>query len=108
MIALEPDAIVVVNAADYTAKEIKKAINNIRKENPKVDDLKKRTNISLLNEWAAHAICCHWNIMKERAQDAFLQFDMEPEVKFMYSLIGPVARFFLMFYRKKKTTANNS
>lgn len=101
MAYLKWDALVITNAADYTTKEARQLIEDYFEEYPEHNGLKKRSNKSYVNEWAVHALCYRWGIMKEKAKDAHLQFEMEPEVKFMYNLLGPVARFFLLFYHKK-------
>ena len=93
------DAIYIPEAASYTADQVKDIIKNLREENPDNKDLAKRSDKSYLNEWAVHALCFRWGIFKDRARNAKLQFDMEPEVKFMYAILGPIARFFLSFYR---------
>ena len=96
---LKQDCIYIENAADYKVNQVKKIIKTLRAENPDNQGLAKRSDKSYLNEWAVHALCFRWGIAKERAKHARLQFDMEPEVKFMYAIIGPIARLFLKFYR---------
>ena len=99
MAYLALNALVITDAANYTAKQVKKLLNEFRDENPNHDGLKKRSDKSYLNEWAVHALCYRWGIMKDRTKDADLQFDMELEVKIMYALLGPIARLILKFYR---------
>lgn len=101
MAYLKWNALVITNAADYTIKQVKDLIKEFRTNYPDNEGLKKRTDKSYLNEWAVHALAYKWGIMKARAKDADLQFDMEPEVKLMYNILGTVSRFFLkLFYRK--------
>jgi hypothetical protein len=38
--------------------------------------------------------------MKDKAKDADLEFEMEPELKIMYGILGPISRLILKFYRK--------
>lgn len=96
---LKNDCIYIENSADYNADQVREIIKTLREENPDNTDLAKRSDNSYLNEWAVHALCYRWGIAAPRAKNAKLQFDMEPEVKFMYSVIGPIARLFLSFYR---------
>lgn len=96
---LKDDAVYIADAVNYTAKQVKEIIKNLRAENPNNEGLAKRTDKSYLREWAVHALCFRWNIAKERAKNANLQFDMEPEVKFMYAILGPIALLILKFYR---------
>ena len=96
---LKNNAIYITDAANYTAKQVKEIIKNLRAENPNNEGLAKRSDKSYLREWAVHALCFHWNIARKRAKDANLQFDMEPEVKFVYYIIGPIALLFLKLYR---------
>lgn len=95
MAYLKKDSIYIEDASNYTKKEIKELIEELKKENPNNKGLMKRNNKSYLNEWAVHALCFRWGIMKKRAKNAKLQFDMEPEVRFLYDVIGPIARIFL-------------
>jgi len=96
---LTKDAIYIPEAAQYTAKQVKDILKNLREDNPGHEGLAKRSDTSYLNEWAVHALCFRWGIYRNRARNAKLQFEMEPEVKFMYAILGPICRFFLMFYR---------
>ena len=88
------------NAANYTTKEVKQLIREFKEKNPNNEGLQKRSDKSYLNEWAVHALCSIWGIMKERAKNANLQFEMEPEVKFLYNVLGPIARLILKLYKK--------
>lgn len=92
---LKKDAIYIENASNYTKKEVKELIEELKRENPGNEALMSRSNKSYLNEWAVHALCFRWGIMKERAKNANLQFEMEPEVRFLYDVLGPFARIFL-------------
>ena len=92
---LKKDAIYIENASTYTKKEVEELIEELKRENPGNDGLFKRSSKSYLNEWAVHALCFRVGFMKERAKNAKLQFDMEPEVRFLYDVIGPIARIFL-------------
>ena len=100
MAYLRWNALIISNAAQYTIGEAKALIMEFKEKNPNNEGLAKRSNKSYLNEWAVHALCYRWGIMKSKAKDACLQFDMEPEVKFAYNLLGPLALFFLKFYKK--------
>lgn len=93
------NAFVITDAAKYKAKEVKELIKSFRKDNPDNGGLAKRGDKSYLNEWAVHALAFRWGIMTNRSKDADMQFDMEPEVKFMYAILGPIARLILKFYR---------
>ena len=95
MAYLRWNALIISNAAKYTIGEAKALIMEYKEKNPNNEGLAKRSNKSYLNEWAVHALCYRWGIMKNKAKDACLQFDMEPEVKFIYAVLGPVARLFL-------------
>ena len=101
MAYLKWDAFVITEAANYTTKQVKQLIKEYREEYPIHEGLAKRTDKSYLNEWAVHALCYRWGIMRAKAKDAHLQFDMEPEVNLIYNILGPIARFFLLFYCKK-------
>lgn len=92
-------ALVITDCASYKAKEVKALIAEFRTNYPNIEGFKKRTDKSLLREWAAHALCYRWNIKRERTKDADCQFDMEPEVKFMYDIVGPIALLILKFYK---------
>ncbi len=92
---LKKDAIYIENASNYTKKEVKELIEELKRENPGNEALMGRSNKSYLNEWAVHALCFRWGIMKERAKNANLQFEMEPEVRLLYDVLGPFARIFL-------------
>ena len=93
------NAFVIDNAAKLKVKEVKELIKSFRKDNPNNEGLAKRSDRSYLNEWAVHALAFRWGIMRDRSKDADMQFDMEPEVKFMYAILGPIARLILKFYR---------
>lgn len=98
MISLKKDAILITDAYTYKETEVATGIAQLRKDNPDNEGLAKRSDKSYINEWAVHALCYRWCIMKARAKDAKLQFDMEPEVSFLYNVLGPAARFVLRFY----------
>lgn len=98
MVQLKKDAILIIDAAKYNAKQVLAGIRELREKYPDNEGLKLRSDKSYLREWAVHALCSHWGIMKKRAKDAKLQFDMEPEVKFMYGILGPIALLFLKLY----------
>ena len=99
MAYITSNVLVITDAAQYTVKQVKKLIQTFRAENPDNKGLAKRGDRSYINEWAVHALCYRWNIMKSRSKDADLQFDMEPEVQLMYNILGPIARLFLKFYK---------
>ncbi len=96
---LTPEALVITDAAKYTARQVRKLLNTIRDLNPDNEELAKRTNRSYINEWATHALAYRMHIMRERSKDADLQFDMKPCVKLMYNFLGSFARLILMFCR---------
>lgn len=100
MAYLKKDALMFDNAANYTTKEVKQLIREFKEKNPNNEGLQKRSDKSYLNEWAVHALCSIWGIMKERAKNANLQFEMEPEVKFLYNVLGPITRLILKLYKK--------
>ena len=100
MAYLRKDAIMITNSADYTIKEVKDIISDFLKNNPDNEELHSRNKESYVNEWAVHALCYLWGIMKARAKDAKLEYDIEPEVKILYNIFGPVCRLFLKFYKK--------
>ena len=91
------NAFVINDAAKLKVKEARELIESFRKDNPNNEGLAKRSNRSYLNEWAVHALAYRWGIMQARSKDADCQFDMEPEVKFMYAILGPIARLILKF-----------
>ena len=98
-ILLKPDEILITDCAQYKVKEVREGINDLRKENPDNKGLAKRSNFSYLNEWAVHALCFRWNIKPDHTKDADLQFDLKCIYRFLYNLLGPIARLFLKFYR---------
>ena len=106
MAYLKWNALVISNAAQYTADEVKELIKEFREKYPDNNGLAKRSDKSYLNEWAVHALCYRWGICKDKVKNADLEFVMEPEVKFAYNLLGPLSLFFLKFY--KKITSSNS
>ena len=100
MAYLRKDAIMITNSADYTIKEVKDIVSDFLKNNPDNKGLHSRNEVSYVNEWAVHALCYLWGIMKSRAKDAKLEYNIEPEVKIIYNIAGPVCRLFLKFYKK--------
>lgn len=99
MAYLKWNAFVITDAAKYTIKEAKQLIKDYREEYPEHEGLNKRSDKSYLNEWAVHALAYRWHFRVEKSKDADLQFDIEPEVNLMYSILGPIARLILKFYR---------
>lgn len=99
MAYLKWNALIITNAAQYSIGEAKALIKEFRDNNPKNEGLAKRSDKNYLNEWAVHAFCYRLGIMKSKAKDACLQFDMEPEVRFMYNILGPFARLFLKLFK---------
>lgn len=99
MAYLKWNAFVITNAVQYTVKEVKQLIREFREEYPTHKGLAKRSDDSYINEWAVHALAYRWGFKREKTRDADCQFDMEPEVKIMYGLLGPIARLLLKFYR---------
>ena len=91
------NAFVITDCFKYTVKQAKELIKSFRDDNPDNEGLAKRSNRSYLNEWAVHALCYRWGIAKARTKDADCQYDMQPEVKLMYALMGPFARLILKF-----------
>lgn len=102
MAYLRWNALVITDCANYTTPEARDLINKFRDDYPDNEGLHKRSVNNMVNEWAIHALCYRWGIMRDRSKDADLEFDIEPEVRILYGILGPVARFFLLFYRKKK------
>lgn len=93
------EGLVITDASTYSVKEAEELIKEFRKNNPNVEGFKLRSDKHFLREWAVHALAYRWGIMKSKAKDAFLQFDMAPEVKFMYNVLGPIAIMFLKLYK---------
>ena len=100
MAYLKWNALVITDSADYTIKEAKELIREFKAMHPENAGLLKRSDKSYLNEWAVHALACIWGYKVYKAKDADLEFDMEPEVKLMYGILGPIARLILKFYKK--------
>ena len=100
MAYLKWNALVVSNAAQYTTEQFKDLLKEMREKHPENKGLANRSDASYINEWAVHVLCYLWGIMKSKVKDADLEFEMEPEVKFLYGVLGPIARFFLKFYKK--------
>ena len=99
MAYLSKTTFVITDVANYTVKEIKQLIKDFRKENPEHEGLAKRSDKSYLNEWAVHALAFRWNVLTERSKNADMQFNLRPEIRFMYNVLGPIARLILKFYR---------
>ena len=99
MVILRGDVLVITDAVRYKAREVRDAVRDLRSRRPDIKGLANRTDNSYVNEWAVHALCYRWGIMRDKARDADLQFNMEPEVRLMYNLLGPVARLLLKLYR---------
>lgn len=100
MIYLKGDNLVISDAVQYTIGEASEIISDFRKMNQHIKGLNNRSNISFLNEWSVCALCYRWGIMKEKAKDADMQLDIEPEVNIIYAILGPIARLFLRLYKK--------
>jgi hypothetical protein len=94
------EALVITDASKYSVKEAEQLIKEFRENNPNVEGFSKRSDKNFLREWAVHALAYRWGFMKSKAKDAFLQFDMDPEVKLMYDILGPIAILILKFYKK--------
>lgn len=94
------NALVITDAADYTIKQAKELIREFKERHPENEGLAKRTDSSYLNEWAVHVLAYLWGYKREKTKDADLEFDMEPEVKLMYNVLGVIARLLLKFYGK--------
>lgn len=90
--------LVITDAADYSVDEAKALIAEFRKNNPGETGFSLRSDRHLLDEWALHALCYRMGIMRSRARDAFLQFKMEPEVRIMYAVLGPLAILILRLF----------
>ena len=99
MAYLKWNAFVITDVAQYTVKQVKQLIKEFREEYPTNVGLAKRNDRSYLNEWAVHALAFRWGVKREKSKDADCQFDIEPEVKLMYGILGPIARLILLFYR---------
>ena len=89
------EAIVIPEAAKYTAKEIRELIRDFKENNPNNIGISKRTDKNYLREWAAHALCYNLGIMRERSKEAYLQFYMSKKTILMYDILGSVALILL-------------
>ena len=92
------EALIITDASKYSVKEAEQLIKEFRANNPDEKGFSKRSDKNFLREWAVHALAYRWGFMKLRAKDAFLQFDMDPEVKLMYNILGSIAICILKFY----------
>lgn len=97
MIYLRWNAVVITNSADYTEKQVRDALHELRVDYSDNKGFMKRTDRSYINEWAVHALCYRLGIKKDRTKDADLEFDIKPGTKMTYNILGPVARFILSF-----------
>ena len=93
------NAVVIPNCADYTAKQIREILTELRKKNPDNEGFNKRSNNSYIREWAVHALCYKGNIRRDRTETADLEFDMSIMNKILYSLAGPFAKIILSVFR---------
>ena len=100
MAYLKWNAFVITDAANYTIKQVKELIREFKEKHPENTGLANRTDKSYLNEWAVHALAYLWGYKKDKAKHADLEFEMEPELKLMYGILGPIARLILKFYKK--------
>ena len=100
MIYLNGNNLVISDVIQYTPAQAMEGIKEFRKMHQHVKGLENRTDLSFLNEWSVCAICYRWGIMKERAKDADMQLNIEPEVNIIYYILGPIARFFLKLCKK--------
>ena len=100
MAYLRWNKLVITDAPNYTIKQAKELIREFKENNPENKGLAKRTDKSYLNEWAVHVLAYLWGYKKEKAKDADLEFEMEPELKVIYGILGPIARLILKFYKK--------
>ena len=91
---------VITDAPSLTIKQAKELIREFKENNPENTGLANRSDKSYLNEWAVHVLAYLWGYKKDKAKDADLEFEMEPEVKIMYGILGPIARLILKFYKK--------
>ena len=100
MAYLKWHALVTTDAPTLTIKQAKELIREFKENNPENTGLAKRSDKSYLNEWAVHVLAYLWGYKKEKVKDADLEFEMEPKVKIMYGILGPIARLILKFYKK--------
>lgn len=100
MAYLKRNALVITDAPAFTTKQAKELIREFKEKNPGNKDLSSRTDISYLNEWAVHVLAYLWGYMKDKAKNTNLEFKMEPELKIMYGILGPISRLILKFYKK--------
>ena len=100
MAYLKLNKLVITDAPNYTIKQAKELIREFKENNPENKGLANRTNKSYLNEWAVHVLVYLWGHKKEKAKDTDLEFEMEPELKIIYRILGPIARLILKFYEK--------
>jgi hypothetical protein len=100
MAYLKWNALVITDAPAYTIKQAKELIREFKEKHPENAGLANRSDKSYLNEWAVHVLAYLWGYKKDKAKDADLEFEMEPELKLMYGILGPIARLILKFYKK--------
>ena len=100
MAYLKWNAFVITDAANYTIKQAKELIREFKEKHPENTGLANRSDKSYLNEWAVHVLAYLWGYKKDKAKHADLEFEMEPELKLMYGILGPIARLILKFYKK--------
>ncbi len=99
MAYLRSNCVVIPDCANYSGRQVKEQLVELRVKNPDNEGLKIRSDCSYLNEWAVHALCYNWNINKERAKDADMEFELALKWKILFGLTGPFARFILwLFY----------
>ena len=97
-ILLKPNEILITDCLQYKAKEVKAEIKKMKEENPDNEGLNGRSTFGYINEWAIHALCYWWGIKRDHTKDADMQFDMKWYIRLAYNLLGPIARFFLLFH----------
>jgi hypothetical protein len=92
MIYLNDCCVVIPDSADYNEKEVRKMLENLRKENPDHEKLKIRSDRSYVCEWATHALLYIIGIEPERTKDSDMQFELKKWVMLLYDIFGTIAR----------------
>ena len=100
MLFIKKNTLVISDAANYTTDEARELLCDFFKLHPDMKKITRRTEKNFLNEWSVCAFCYLLGFMKEKAKDADMGFTVEPEVEFLFSILGPLSRLFLKLYHK--------
>ena len=76
------------------SEDIESIINEIRND-PDASKYMKRSNISYINEWAAHNLLYYMGILKDRTGDVDMNYPLKWYFNIMYFIIG---NFYKIFY----------